>query len=269
VGATEQILYAASLADGITELDNAAMEPEILDLIQVLQKMGAIISVDTDRVITIVGVKKLHGYTHTTLTDRLEAVSWACAAIATHGYIFVRNARQIDLMTFLNKFRQIGGGFEVRDDGIAFWREHEDIQPIALQTDVYPGFSTDYQQPFVVALTQAQGVSVVHETVYEDRFGYAETLNSMGAQIQLYKDCLGSHDCRFGAKNYMHSAVITGPTPLHAADIMVPDIRAGFSYVVAALMAKGVSNVTNFSLLERGYEHFLDRLEGIGAQIDH
>src|SRR3989339_1031578 len=120
VGATEQVLLAAVLAQGKTELSHAAVEPEIMDLIAVLQKMGAVISVDTDRTITIIGVERLGGYVHTVITDRIEVASWGCAAFATNGRVLVKNARQGDLTTFLNSYRQIGGAFEVRDDGIVF-----------------------------------------------------------------------------------------------------------------------------------------------------
>lgn len=267
VGATEQVILAAVRAEGVTELSNAAMEPEIMDLIMVLQKMGAIISVDVDRVITIVGVRRMRGYDHTTIPDRLEAASWASAAIATNGRIFVRHARQEHMMTFLNRYRQIGGDFRVRDDGIEFWRAGEKLKSSALETDVHPGFTTDYQQPFVIALTQAQGVSIVHETVYEQRFGYVEALNSMGAQIQLYRECLGGLKCRFGQRNYKHSAVIVGPTPLRAAEIHIPDLRAGFSYVIAALVAEGVSTLHNTALIERGYENLVPKLRALGAEI--
>lgn len=267
VGATEQVILAAVRAEGVTELSNAAIEPEIMDLIMVLQKMGAYISVDVDRVITIVGVRELHGFDHTALPDRLEAASWACAAVSTNGRIFVRGARQVDMMTFLNKYRQIGGDFEVRDDGIEFWRAGSELRSIALETDVYPGFTTDYQQPFVIALTQARGISIVHETVYEQRFGYIEALNRMGAHIQLYRECLGGLTCRFGQRNWKHSAVIAGPTPLRGAEIHIPDLRAGFSYVIAALAAQGDSTLTNTNLIDRGYENLNDKLLALGAEI--
>jgi UDP-N-acetylglucosamine 1-carboxyvinyltransferase len=136
-----------------------------------------------------------------------------------------------------------------------------------VETDVHPGFMTDWQQPFVVALTQADGVSIVHETVYEDRFGYVNALNRMGAKIQLYRECLGSVHCRFGQRNYLHSAVIVGPTPLAGADIHIPDLRAGFSYIIAALAAEGVSTVSNMSLIRRGYENLLGKLRGLGADV--
>jgi len=267
VGATEQVILAAVLARGKTELSNAATEPEIIDLIMALQKMGAIISVDVDRVITIEGVTELNGFDHAAVPDRLEAASWASAAVATNGRIFVRNARQTDMMTFLNQFRKIGGDFEVTHDGIAFWRRERGLQSTVIETDVHPGFMTDWQQPFVIALTQAAGVSIVHETVYEERFGYVQALNRMGAQIQLYRECLGRIPCRFGQRNYLHSAVIVGPTPLHGAEINIPDLRAGFSYVIAALTAEGTSTLTNTNLIQRGYENLIPKLHELGAEI--
>lgn len=266
VGATEQILLASTLAEGVTVISNAAVEPEIIDLIALLQKMGAIISVDTDRTVTVIGVQALHGYDHTVMPDRLEAASWACAAIATNGHITVRNARQLDMTTFLNKYQQIGGAFEIHDDGITFSRGRE-LTSIAIETDVHPGFMTDWQQPFVVALTQAHGASVVHETVYENRFGFTEALKRMGANIQLYRECLGGKQCRFGQRNHLHSAIIMGPTPLIGARIAIPDLRAGFSYIVAALTARGESTVEHMEIIGRGYERFSEKLQALGARI--
>jgi UDP-N-acetylglucosamine 1-carboxyvinyltransferase len=268
VGATEQVLLSACVADGKTELSGAAIEPEIIDLISILQKMGAIISVDTDRVIRIEGVKRLTGFTHNALFDRNEAASWAAAALATHGDIFVGGARQVEMMTFLNVYRKVGGGFDIHDDGIRFFHPGDELTPVVIETDVHPGFMTDWQQPLVVALTQANGLSIVHETVYENRFGFTDALRQMGAQIQIYKDCLGGHPCRFGQRNYLHSAVISGPTKLHAADIRVPDLRGGFSHVVAALAAEGTSNVSNVQLISRGYERFIQKLGDLGADFE-
>jgi UDP-N-acetylglucosamine 1-carboxyvinyltransferase len=269
VGATEQVLLTAVRAEGLTELSGAAIEPEIMDLIAILQKMGAIISVDTDRVIRIEGVKELKGYSHRAIFDRNEAASWACAALATNGNIFVGGARQQDMTTFLNVYRKVGGAFEIEDDGIRFWHPGGDLKPVVLETDVHPGFMTDWQQPLVVALTQAKGLSIIHETVYENRFGFTDALVQMGAQIQIYKECLGGTACRFGQRNFNHSAVISGPTPLHAADIRVPDLRGGFSHMVAALAAKGTSHVTNVQLISRGYEHFLQKLTDLGADFTY
>ena len=267
VGATEQVLLSATTAKGLTELRGAAIEPEIIDLIAILQKMGAIISVDTDRVIRIEGVKQLKGYTHKALFDRNEAASWAAAALATKGDIFVGGAKQIEMMTFLNTYRKVGGEFEIEPAGIRFYHPGSELQPVVIETDVHPGFMTDWQQPLVVALTQAQGLSIVHETVYENRFGFTEALVKMGAQIQIYRECLGGNPCRFGQRNFNHSAVISGPTPLRGADIRVPDLRGGFSHVVAALAAEGTSNVSNVQLISRGYERFIDKLQDLGADF--
>jgi UDP-N-acetylglucosamine 1-carboxyvinyltransferase len=265
VGATEQVLLTAVMASGVTELRNAAIEPEIADLIAVLQKMGAIISVDTDRVIRIEGVDSLTGYTHRALPDRIEAASWACAALATGGDVHVEGAQQQPMTTFLNVFRKVGGAFDIDDSGIRFFHPGEPLRSIALETDVHPGFMTDWQQPLVVALTQAQGLSIVHETVYENRFGFVDALNDMGAQIQVYRECLGPSPCRFGKQDFRHSVVVSGPTPLRGADIVVPDLRGGFSHLIAALSAQGTSRVHGIDLIDRGYEHFADKLEALGA----
>ena len=280
VGATEQVLLTAVLADGVTELRNAAVEPEIVDLICVLQKMGAIIKVHTDRVIEIQGVPRLGGYSHRPIPDRIEAASWAAAALATRGEIEVLGAEQVDMMTFLNVFRSVGGEYKVTDarpprngsagveGGIRFWHPGGELRATAIETDVHPGFMTDWQQPLVVALTQARGLSIVHETVYEQRLGYTEALNTMGATIQVYRDCLGGTPCRFGRRNFKHSAVIAGPSKLHAADLVIPDLRAGFSHLIAALAAEGTSRVYGVDLINRGYEDFESKLAALGAHAE-
>jgi UDP-N-acetylglucosamine 1-carboxyvinyltransferase len=265
VGATEQVLLTAVRAQGVTELRNAAVEPEILDLIAVLQKMGAIISVETDRVIKIEGVDRLGGYDHRAIPDRIEAGSWACAALATKGDVYVRGAQQLAMMPFLNVFRKIGGDFDIDDEGIRFWHAGGTLNSLVLETDVHPGFMTDWQQPLVVALTQTTGLSIVHETVYENRLGFTEALGEMGAVVQLYRECLGGSPCRFGRANFRHSAVISGPTPLRGAEITVPDLRGGFSYLIAALAAEGQSKVHGIELIYRGYERFSEKLDALGA----
>jgi UDP-N-acetylglucosamine 1-carboxyvinyltransferase len=268
VGATEQLLLTAVMAEGITRLENAAVEPEIKDLIDTLQKMGAIISVDTDRSLTIEGVPRMHGFDHTSLTDRIEVGSWAAAALATQGDIMVHGAQQRTMGTFLNVFRKVGGEFDVSADGIRFFHPGGDLNPIALQTDVHPGFMTDWQQPLVVALTQAKGLSIVHETVYENRFGFTKALSAMGAHVQLFRECLGDKECRFGQRNFKHSAVISGPTPLHAAEIEVPDLRGGFSHLIAAMTAQGTSTVRGIGIIDRGYEDFRAKLAALGAAVE-
>ncbi len=267
VGATEQVLLTAVRAEGITELKGAAIEPEIMDLINILQKMGAIITVDTDRVIRIEGVRTLSGFNHTAIFDRNEAASWAAAALATEGDIFVGGARQPEMLTFLNIFRKVGGAFDITDDGIRFYHPGGELKPVVIETDVHPGFMTDWQQPLVIALTKANGVSIVHETVYEQRFGFVDALIEMGATIQIHKECLGGLPCRFGQRNFNHSAVIAGPTKLHGADISVPDLRGGFSHLIAALTAEGTSTVSNVGIISRGYENFITKLELLGADF--
>jgi UDP-N-acetylglucosamine 1-carboxyvinyltransferase len=267
VGATEQTLLTAVCAEGVTELSNAAVEPEIMDLIAILQKMGAIIEVSTDRVLRITGVRELRGYNHRALPDRIEAASWACAALATGGHVTVRGARQADMMTFLNVFRRVGGEFAIDDSGISFWHPGGQLHAIALETHVHPGFMTDWQQPLAVALTQASGLSILHETVYENRMGFAAALSAMGATIQLYPECLGGLPCRFGQRNFVHSAVISGPSKLYAAELEIPDLRGGFSYLIAALAADGTSTVHGVDIIKRGYENFESKLAQLGAEV--
>lgn len=272
VGATEQVLLTAVMAHGVTELRNAAVEPEIIDLICILQKMGAIITVHTDRVIEIEGVPRLGGFTHRPVPDRIEAASWAAAALATGGDVTVRGARQVDMTTFLNVFRSVGGAYAVDDGpggGIRFWHPGGELRATAIETAVHPGFMTDWQQPLVVALTQARGLSIVHETVYEQRLGYTDALHQMGATIQVYRDCLGGTPCRFGRRNFTHSAVIAGPAKLTGADLTIPDLRAGFSHLIAALAADGTSRVYGVGLINRGYEDFTAKLAALGARVDH
>ena len=267
VGATEQVLLTAVLAKGTTELKNAAIEPEIMDLIAILQKMGAIISVEPNRVILIEGVERLVGYTHRALYDRNEVASWASAALVTKGDIFVRGARQAEMMTFLNVFRKVGGAFDIQEDGIRFWHPGGNLKPVTIETDVHPGFMTDWQQPLTVALTQAHGVSIVHETVYENRLGFTEALNEMGAQIVVHKNGLHNTPRRVPRRDFEQAAVITGPTPLHGANIYVPDLRGGFSHLIAALSAEGQSVISNMGIISRGYEHIIEKLDALGADF--
>jgi UDP-N-acetylglucosamine 1-carboxyvinyltransferase len=238
-----------------------------MDLVAILQKMGAIIWMEPNRTIFIEGVEKLHGYDHRALFDRNEAASWASAALATDGDIFVGGAKQQELMTFLNVFRKAGGAFDVREDGIRFYRGAGGLKPVQVETDVHPGFMTDWQQPLIVALTQATGTSFVHETVYENRFGFTDALIEMGADIVVHQDGLESVTRRVPRRPLEQAAVITGPTPLHGADIRVPDLRGGFSHLIAALTAEGQSTISNVGIISRGYEHFIDKLALLGADF--
>lgn len=170
-------------------------------------------------------------------------------------------------MTFLNVYRKVGGDFQVFDDGIRFWHSGGTLKPVVIETDVHPGFMTDWQQPLVVALTQADGVSTIHETVYENRFGFTDALNQMGADIVVYKDGLADSNRRVMRREFEQAAVVTGPTPLTGADIEVPDLRGGFSHLIAALTAEGRSKVTNLGIISRGYENFIEKLRLLGADF--
>ena len=266
VGATETAILAGVLAEGRTTIRNAAGEPEVKQLIMLLQNMGAIIQINSGRWIEIYGVEKLRGTVATVMNDRIEAASYAAMAIGTRGEIFVRGAEHEHMMTFLNAVRRIGGEYVVKQDGILF-RGTRPLKGLELETDTHPGFMTDWQQPFVTVLTQAEGTSVVHETVYEERFGYTESLKKMGADITLFSNCLGETECRFKGQNYKHSAVINGPKKLIACDVEVPDIRAGLAFVVAALVAEGTSTLSGIEHLDRGYENLEEKLRGVGADI--
>lgn len=268
VGATENLMMAAVLARGTTEIRNAAVEPEIVDLALLLQSMGAIIVQETDRTWVIQGVDALRPADHRVLNDRIEAASFAAAAIATRGEVYIRGADQLHLLTFLNWLRRAGGEFEVKADGIVFSGRNAKLRAFAAETAVHPGLMTDWQQPLVILLTQAEGMSVIHETVYENRFGYTEALNRMGANIQLFGECLGGSECRFRHLGHKHSAVIQGPTPLHGADIEIPDLRAGFSYLVAAALAKGRTRLTGVRYIERGYDRVVGKFRSLGLPIE-
>lgn len=267
VGATENSVLAAVTARGTTIIKNAAIEPEVIDLILFLQKLGAIITVDVDRTIKIQGTRRFYEVEHTVISDRIEAASWGMAAICSKGRVFVEGAEHQHMITFLNKIREVGGGFDIRHNGIEFFYDGPLQGGLHLETDVHPGFMTDWQQPFVVLLTQASGVSVVHETVYEKRFGYTETLREMGADISLFRQCLGGKCCRYSSKNYDHSLIVKGPSPLAAREIAIPDLRAGFAYVMAASIASGTSYLSGLAFLDRGYENITGKIAELGLDV--
>lgn len=267
VGATENTILAATKARGTTVIKNAAIEPEIIDLILFLQKLGVVISVDVDRTICIQETHQFYEVEHTVMTDRIEAASLGMAAISTQGRVFVEGACHHHMITFLNKLREIDAGFEVKENGIEFFYKGPLKGGIQIETDVHPGFMTDWQQPFVVLMTQTHGSSVFHETVYENRFGYTRTLKEMGADIELFTQCLGNKPCRFASQDFDHSIIVKGPTPLRGKEITIPDLRAGFAYVMAALLAPEESLISGVAYLDRGYEYLVDKLTSLGADV--
>ena len=177
----------------------------------------------------------------------------------------IEDAQHKDMISFLNTIRLIGAEYEVQEKGIRFYYKGK-LKPINIETDVHPGFMTDWQPPMTILLTQVVGISTIHESVYENRLGYVKELNKMGANIELTKDCLGT-SCRFKGTNYYHSAIINGPTTYKGAEIIMPDIRAGFSYLVAALLAKGESVIKGIHYIDRGYEKIDTKMRKLGVNL--
>ncbi len=269
VGATESFLFLSVLAEGTSVISNAAIEPEIIELITMLKAMGAIIYTGSGREIRVEGVRELSGCKMHVLGDRIEAASWASLACASGGEITVNGIKPETLGNFLSYFRQVGGGFDLIDkQSIRFYKK-DSLKSIVIETDVYPGFSTDWQQPFAILLTQAHGISVIHDTVYENRFGYLQALASLGANVQTTSHCLGELRCRFKGMNHQHSAVINGPATLQSDGmiIQIPDLRAGLAYVIAAAIADGTTTLTGIHNIERGYGNIIPRMSKMNMDI--
>lgn len=269
---TETLLIAAAMAKGKTVLENASEEPEVDELITLLNLMGSKIKRLPDRVIEIQGVDSLHGATFTIEPDRNEVVTLACAAILTKGDIFVEKANPKTLQAFLESMDLAGGGYEVQKGGIRFYYKGQ-LSPTDVTTKPAPGFMTDWQGPWVVLMTAAQGDSVVHETVFENRFGYVKELKKMGAKIKLFNPEVKNprEIYNFNSKDddpsFFHAAKISGPSPLHDGVVQITDIRAGATLVIAALAAKGTSTILGIEILQRGYEDLDVRLTKLGAKV--
>lgn len=268
---TETLIMAAVLAKGKTVLENAGLEPEIDDLIEYLNNMGAQIRRRSHRVIEIEGVGALHPAIHRIMPDRNEAVSYACAAIATGGDIIVENAKHDHLQAFLDKLDEMNAGYEIGTYGIRFFRKGE-LRCVDVETAPHPGFMTDWQPLWAVLLTQAKGTSEIHETVSENRFQYVPELQSMGAEIRLLSPEV-KEPGKYYNFNYEkddmtpHAVAITGTTPLKSGQFLVKDIRAGATFVLAGLVAKGTTTLQNIGQIDRGYEEFDTRLRSMGAEI--
>jgi UDP-N-acetylglucosamine 1-carboxyvinyltransferase len=269
---TETMLLAAVLAKGKTTLENAAEEPEVDELIDLLNRMGAKITRETPRRIIIEGVTKLHGAEFAITPDRNEVVTFAVAALVTEGDIFIRDITYKGLEEFLELVELCGGGIEKKHNGIRFFYKGE-LRPTNVITSFYPGFMTDWQGPWAVLMTKANGQSTIHETVYENRFTYVEELSKMGANIEFYKPEIKNPEdvYNFNIKDdnnkNPHAIKVFGPTVLHNAVLTILDLRAGASLVLAALAAKGESVLLDVEHLDRGYEQFEQRLNNLGASI--
>ena len=276
---TENIVLAAVLAEGETEILGAAQEPEVDDLILLLNKMGARIERDSrdPRILRIQGVQSLKGTKHRVLPDRNEAVTFAVAAAVTRGDVLLTNLNPADLTSFLAKLRRIGVSWEiVGKDLRVYVKESANFEPVEVETSPHPGFMTDWQQPLTVLLTQAKGKSLVHETVYEDRWKYLNELKKFVAQIELFTPTqLGREfapgDYEFNWKGNGEPktfAQVSGPVSLKGASVQITDLRAGAALVLAALAAQGKSEVSGVEHIERGYENFEQKLRALGARIE-
>lgn len=269
---TETMILLSVLTKGETILDNAACEPEVDDLIKLLNSMGAKIKRTSKRTIAIHGVEKLKGVRYVIPSDRNEIVTLAIASVITKGDIFIENIVTKGIEEFIEVFEKAGGGIEIEEDGIRFFYK-KSLNAIDIITSFYPGFMTDWQGPWVVLMTQANGESIIHETVYESRFEYIKELEKMGANIKLFNPKVKNPESfyNFNFKDnkpeYKHAAKITGPSVLHNGAIYISDLRAGATLVLAALAAEGRSIIFHVEHLDRGYERFEERLQKLGANI--
>jgi len=269
---TETLILAAVLAKGKTVLENAAEEPEIDDLISLLNAMGANIKRSAKRQITIEGVSRLSGTEFTISPDRNEIVTFAIAAIGTGGDIFIENVSSQGIEEFLEALDKINAGYEISKEGIRFFSKGE-LKATDIATSIYPGFMTDWQAPWAVLMTQANGDSIVHETVFENKLGYINDLKRMGAKVKLFNPEIANPQEIYNFNlddddsSYFHAVKITGPSKLHNAIVTMADIRAGAAIVIAALMAEGTSTIFGIDKIDRGYEALDERLNKIGAII--
>jgi UDP-N-acetylglucosamine 1-carboxyvinyltransferase len=277
---TETLIMAAVLAKGTTVLENAAEEPEVDDLITFLNSMGARITRPSSRTIKIEGVEQLQGAIHCIMPDRNEAVSYACAAIATQGDIIVQNARPEHLTAFLQKLDQVNGGYEVGTYGIRFYYKGP-IRSTDIETQIHPGFMTDWQPLWATLMCHAQEsadnqppVSVIHETIYESRFQYVKSLVAMGAKIEPFKPEIADPQNFYNFNltdtlpDHYPAIKIYGNAQFHGGEFTIHDLREGATILLAALTASGETHLHNIEQIERGYESLDDRLRSMGALIE-
>lgn len=252
VGATENIMMAAVLAEGITYLENAAEEPEIVDLANFLNKMGARIKGAGTDTIKIEGVKHLGGAKHTVIPDRIEAGTFMLAAAITRGHVRISNAVPDHLKPITAKLRECGVRIEVGDEYLIVRGDLGPQSATDIKTLPYPGFPTDIQSPFMAYLTTVNGSSTVIETVFENRFMHVSQLRKMGANVET-------------AGN---KAIVKGNALLRGTQVIATDLRAGAALVLAGLVADGVTEISEIYHIERGYEKFIEKFRGLGAVIE-
>ncbi|MGN7310635.1 UDP-N-acetylglucosamine 1-carboxyvinyltransferase [Alkalicoccobacillus gibsonii] len=250
VGATINIMLAAVLAKGQTVIENAAKEPEIIDVATLLTNMGAKIKGAGTNVIRIDGVESLHGCRHTIIPDRIEAGTYMILAAAIGQKVVVDNIIPYHVESLIAKLREMGVNVEERDDQVLI-ENHKEKMGVDIKTLVYPGFPTDLQQPFTTLLTQAKGTSIVTDTIYNARFKHIDEIRRMGADVKVEG----------------RSAIINGATELQGAKVRASDLRAGAALLIAGLMANGVTELSGLEHVDRGYENLEEKLVGLGARI--
>ncbi|HPD07639.1 UDP-N-acetylglucosamine 1-carboxyvinyltransferase [Patescibacteria group bacterium] len=251
VTGTEALMMTATLAQGQTTLKNCAMEPEIVALADYLNAQGAKISGAGTPTITIEGTNYIRGGHFTVIPDRIEAGTFAILAAVSQAELLITNCNPDHIAILLNIFHKIGVHFEQGQDWLKILPSPK-ITAYNIKTHEYPGFPTDLQSPYTVLMTQAHGLSIIHETIYDRRLLFTDMLTQMGANIIMCDP---------------HRVVVNGPTPLHGRKLTSPDLRAGMAMVIAALIADGTTEIDNIYQIERGYEAIAERLQTIGANI--
>lgn len=251
VGATENIMIAATLAKGVTTIVNAAAEPEIVDLAEFLKSMGANITGEGSNTITITGVEKLHGTEYTVMPDRIEAGTFMIAAAITEGDVVLKNVREKDLKPILAKLSEAKVNTQKVEENAFRVYTTEPLQPISIKTMPFPGFPTDMQAPFMSLLSVIKGTSMITETVFENRFLHAGELQRMGAKINIES----------------RSAVIEGVEKLTGTQVKATDLRGGAGLILSALAAEGKTEISDIYHIERGYYNIEKKLKAIGAKI--
>ena len=250
VGATENIMMAAAMAKGTTLIENAAQEPEIVDLATFLNEMGGKVRGAGTSVIHIEGVREFHGVTHTVIPDRIEAGSYLLMAAATGGDVLVQNVIADHLKPLIAKLDEAGVRVIEEGEGIRVCGGCT-YNAVDIKTQVYPGFPTDLQAPFLAFLTRAKGMSIITETIFENRFMHVDELKRMGANITIEG----------------RSAIVQGMPRLNAAPVTATDLRAGAALILAALTAEGTTDIRGIQHIERGYEKVEEKLSGLGVNI--
>ena len=251
VGATENILMAATLAKGTTIIENAAKEPEIIDLANLLNKMGARIKSAGTDMIRIEGVESLSGCIHQAIPDRIETGTFMLAAAITRGDVLIKNALPGHVRPIIAKLKECNVDIDITPEGSYVDARDRDLVATDIKTLPFPGFPTDIQSPFMAFLTTVKGKSVVRETVFENRFMHVVELNRMGADIQTEN----------------REALVPGGRKLHGAKVRATDLRAGAAMVLAGLVASGTTEISEIYHIERGYEDFVGKFKALGADI--